>query len=206
MPNISLVIVTDGLKLDGLEKAIESAKSVIEERVIVYQGSDRNVFLRIQSMSDFSFMLTPKGNADPDRNFAYGLATKPWILALDDDEYLTSETVSFISMITLSSADVVWFNFKNLVDGVDIVDILGEDPHPRLWRNAQGLIVWPVQAHTYPQINSPKQIFTKKQIVHDRTFKQIEARHKDRGRAIDQQNLELEMRFINAVKQKLGKK
>lgn len=204
--NISLVIVTDGARLDNLSRTIKSAKDVIAETVIVYQGSDNSVFKKIEEMADYAYKTTPKGNADHDRNFAYGLATSDWILALDDDEYLTPETAKFITRIVRSNAEVVWFEFLNLVDGVDIKDILGEDPHPRLWRRKEGLIVWPDKAHTFPQINTPMQYFSEKyKIVHDRKFDELYARHQKRVPSMDQQNVDLERRFIDALKRKLGK-
>lgn len=203
---ISLVVVTDGAQLKRLEKAIESARPVVSEVVVVYQGSDDETYQEIARLSDFSFMASTKGNADPDRNFAYGLVSGQWILALDDDEWIPPETQKFISRIVKSNVDVVWFNFKNLVDGVDIHEVLGDDPHPRLWRKVDGLLVWPMQAHTFPQINSPKQIFTKNQIVHDRGFDELVARHEKRTKQMDQPNIELEKNFIAAVKRILRKK
>lgn len=204
--NISLVIVTDGARLENLSRTIKSAKPIISETVILYQGNDNAVFSKIEEMADYAVKTTPKGNADHDRNFAYGLASGDWILALDDDEYLPPETCKFISRIVRSSAEVVWMEFLNLVDGVNVADILGEDPHPRLWRRKEGLIVWPDKAHTFPQINSPLQYFSKTyKIVHDRKFDELYARHLKRMPTMDQQNVDLERRFIDALKRKLGK-
>jgi len=204
--NISLVVVTDGTRLENLRRAVDSAKDLTQETVIVYQGNDTKAYEEIRKMSSFSVMTTPKGNADFDRNYAYGLATGEWVLSLDDDEHIPAETIKFIKRIINSKVDVVWFEFRNLVDGVDIVDILGPDPHPRLWRRRDGLIFWPDKAHTFPQINSPMQYFTKKPIIHDRKFDELFERHQKRVPSMDPQNVELETRFINALKTKLGKK
>jgi glycosyltransferase involved in cell wall biosynthesis len=199
------VIVTDGKHLDNLRRAIDSCQHVPSETLIVYQGTDAEVYGAIQGLSTFSIQVSPKGNADPDRNLAYGLASGDFILALDDDEYVTKETLAFISRIMMSNADVVWFNFKNLVDGVDIKRILGDDPHPRFWRRRDGLIEWPSRAHTYPKINSPNQIITSVEIVHDRKFDELNERHEKRIKA-DPSAVELEGKFIAALKQLLGKK
>lgn len=203
---ISLVIVTDGAHLDNLRRTIGSVRDIINEIVIIYQGKDADIYRQLQGISDFSVMTTPKGNADPDRNFAYGLATGDWVLALDDDEYVEDETKKYIMTVIGSRADVVWFNFKNLVDGVDIKDILGPDPHPRLWKRMDGIINWPSQAHTYPQIASPNQVFTEHPIVHDRKYEELYERHLKRAKMMDNPNVELEKRFIEALKHKLGKK
>lgn len=201
---ISLVTITDGNNLDSLKRMLDSVK-IATEIVIIYQGSDTDTYNQMSSLSDFCFKVTYKGNADLDRNFAYTLVTKPWILALDDDEWLPEETVKFISRICLSEADVVWFHFKNLVDSVDIKEILGDDPHPRLWRKMDGLISWPSQAHTHPQINSQKVYFTKKQIIHDRRYEDIVNRHELRKKMLDQLNVQREESFVQALNKVLKK-
>jgi hypothetical protein len=206
MPTVSLVCVSDCTKFASFERMVNSARPVISEVILLGQTRNAKTFREFAALADFAEQVTPKGNADPDRDYAYSLATKDWILALDDDEHLPSDTVDYIGRIILSKADCVWFNFQNLVDGVDIHDILGDDPHPRLWRRAPGLIQWPPQAHTFPQINSPRQIFTKNTVIHDRKFEDLEARQNARGEVIDPQMRELQMRFLAAVKQKLGKK
>jgi glycosyltransferase involved in cell wall biosynthesis len=203
---LSLVIVTDGARLDNLARTLESVKDLTQETIIVYQGTDIPIFKKISEMCSYSVMTTPKGNADPDRNYAYGLATGDWILALDDDEYPTDDAKKLISRVMKSEAEVVWFKFLNLVDGVDIESTLGEDPHPRMWRRKANVIVWPDRAHTFPQINTPLQYFTSQKIVHDRKFDELNERHLKRVPSMDPQMIQLEKNFINALKQKLGKK
>ena len=202
---ISLVCVSDCANLTNLKRMVDSARPIISDAVLVAQTKDTKSFREASALFDFSEQVTPKGNADPDRNYAYTLGRGDWILALDDDEWLPEETQQYIMRIVNARVDVVTFDFRNLVDGVDINDILGPDPHPRLWRHMQGLINWPSQAHTFPQIASPRQVFTKNVIVHDRAFADLEARQKSRGSVIDPQMRDLQNRFLNAVKQKLGK-
>lgn len=201
---ISLVCVTDGTKIPSLQRMLDSVKGLATEVVLVYQGSDEEVYAKLQSLSDFCWKTTAKGNADPDRNFAYSLATQQWVLSMDDDEWLPEDTRQFIGRIIMSKSDVIWFKFKNLINGVDMKEILGDDPHPRLWRRMEGLIQWPTQAHQFPQIASPNQFFTANPFMHDRQFEDILKRHEARVKVIDPQNQELEKRFIAAVKSKLG--
>ena len=203
---ISLVIVTDGTRLDNLRRCISSCKNITQETVVVYQGKDQKILDEIDKWSDFAIMSTPKGNADPDRNFAWGLANNEWVLMLDDDEYVPEQTAKFIHRIIKSRAEVVWFEFQNLVDGVDIEEILGPDPHPRLWRKKEGVINWPEKAHTFPNIPTPLQYFTKKKIIHERKFDELFQRHLQRIPQMDQAGVDLERRFIDALKKKLGKK
>lgn len=202
---ISLVVVTDCRDRDSLQRTVDSVKDIVTEVVIVYQGNDPEKEKFCSSLAHLCMRSTYKGNADPDRNWAYTLATQDWILALDDDEWVPKESIRFIARIILSPAEVVWFHFNNLVDGVSIKDILGDDPHPRMWRNKPNLIAWPPEAHAFPQINTPNQVFTKNQIVHERTFALLEERHKSRGAVVAPQARELESRFLAAVKNKLGK-
>lgn len=205
--NISLVVVTDGTRLDSLRRAVDSAKPIVKETVIVYQGYDDAVLAELNKLSDFCVSVSYKGNADPDRNYAYTLVSQDWVLALDDDEYLPAETQEFVARIVNSPVDVVWFNFDNRIDGVDMSDILGPDPHPRLWRKRDGLIAWPDRAHTFPQINSELQYFSSDcKIVHDRKYEDVLSRHESRVTAIDPQMADVERRFITAVKSKLGRK
>lgn len=204
--DISLVIVTDGAHLDNLSRAINSVSDIVEEKVLVYQGRDKDVYAKIAQMADFSTMLSYKGNADPDRNFAYSLPGKSWILSLDDDEWVPYDTKKEMARLLFSKADVIWFKFENKIDGVDMSEILGDDPHPRLWRKRDMLINWPAQAHTYPQIASSMQYFSLAPIVHDRAFVDVERRHSVRGRNIDPRQQEVEHNFMEAVKKKLGKK
>lgn len=201
-----MITITDGTRLDNLKRMLASTKELVQETIIIYQGRDENVRGEIASLCDVCIKTTPKGNADPDRQWAYSLSSCDWILALDDDEYLTDETRAFIARITKSEAQVVWFEFKNLVDGVDIRSILGADPHPRLWRRIDNIIQWSPQAHAFPNINTELQYFTKIPIIHDRKYDDLVARHEKRGRVIDPQNQDLEKRFLQAVKNLLGKK
>lgn len=204
---ISLVVITDGARLDSLQRTIDSAKPIVQEVIIVYQGKDESILEKIKAISTFAVMVKPKGNADPDRNYAYDLATGDWILSLDDDEILPKETAKLITRLVYSKVDVVWFRFQNLVDGVDIADILGPDPHPRLWRRRQGLILWPDRAHTFPQINSENHYISNDfPIIHDRKYEDVIKRHSVRGRVIDPQMQAVEQQFLTALKNKLGKK
>lgn len=206
MPNISLVCVSDCRNLPNLERMLVSAHPIIFEAVLVAQTKDKKAFEEASKSFAFSVQTLPKGNADPDRDYAYSLAKGDWILAMDDDEWLPSETIDYIARVVNSKADCFWFDFKNLVDGVDIKDILGPDPHPRLWRKQPGLIQWPPQAHTFPNINTTRQVFTQKVFVHDRTFADLKMRQESRGMAIDPRMRDLQNRFLAAVEAKLGKK
>lgn len=206
--NISLVVVTSGEKIRQLARTLSSVESIVREKLILYQGDDPKVMSQIQELlkpDDHLFTSRYKGNADIDRNYAYQNAGSEWILALDDDEFVPTETLAFIGRIIHSDAEVVWFNFRNLVDNVNIKDILGDDPHPRLWRNRNPqLIDWPAQAHTYPRINTPLQYYSSHQIIHTRTFDEIKARHESRKLAVSPEARQREEQFIEAVKRKLS--
>ena len=72
---------------DLCERAINSVKSIIDEVVIVDQGSSASDSEKLKSLADVYLKTTNKGNADYDRQYCYALATKDYILALDADEF-----------------------------------------------------------------------------------------------------------------------
>lgn len=185
----------------GTKKAIESAESICSKIAIVDQGSNSRNTKHLKKMADWYIRRTCKGYADPDRQGLYNLVPPGWILALDSDEYLSKELKAKILEMVEWPYDVFWFRFINLVDGKDIKVLLGDDFHPRLFK--KGTVVWPARAHTFPEIRSPKQYFCNLPIIHNRTLRAIEATHKNRKRVLDQQNVTLEVQFIDKLKQLL---
>jgi len=199
---------------DLCERAITSVRSIIDEVVIVDQGSSASDSERLKALADVYLRTTNKGNADYDRQYCYALATKDYILALDADECFEQSELDKLPQVFEYDFHVAWFLFKNLVVHedleVNIKDILGgDDPHPRLWKREidfqgkrQMPVMWPQQAHKFPAILSEKQIFLDIFVKHRRELKSIIATHLHRGKAIDPQAQALEKNFVRAV---LGK-
>jgi len=199
------MVVRNGEKT--LSKVFRSVKRIVDEIVIMDQDSDDGTEKVCREWNAYYHKTTRKGLADIDRQAVYNIATGDLVLALDDDEAPDKKLIAYINGVkhTKLKYDVHWFRFKNMVDGVDIHSILGDDWHPRLWvRNdsAKPVIVWPKIAHTFPQINTHKQIFcTKGQIIHTRSLAKIRKVTQDRGRAIDPENQQREAQFLQRTEQ-----
>lgn len=204
------MVVRNGEKT--LPQIFNAVKSVVDEICIMDQDSDDLTKKVCEEWGAYYHWSTRKNLADIDRQTIYNIATGDIVLALDDDEFPDKKCIQFINRVKRGDRrhDVYWFRFKNLVDGVDIHPVLGDDWHPRLWVRSDDrppVIVWPHQAHTFPQINTPKQLFcTKGFIEHRRTLAKIRKVTEDRGKAIDPQNRERERQFLIAVEQLVGAK
>lgn len=202
---------------DLCEKAIKSVQSICDEIVIVDQGSLASESEKLKSLASNYIKTTNKGNADFDRQYCYALATKDYILALDADEYFEEEQLNKIQNIFKYDFEINWFIFKNLVYTntekgeveVNIKDILGDDPHPRLWKreiNHQGKpampLMWPHEAHQFPAMISDKQIFSDIYVTHRRCLSNIIKTHLKRGQVISPEMQHLEKNFVRTLLQK----
>src|SRR3990167_2909886 len=96
--SISLCIVVFN-QSELAKKAIDSVKSIVDEIVIVDQGSDPEHSVYYKEIADFYSLTTNKGNADYDRQFCYSLPSKEYILALDADEFLTEENLEKLKQL-----------------------------------------------------------------------------------------------------------
>lgn len=202
MAKITLCMIVHG-QVDRVEKAIESVGKVCDQIAIVDQGSKEEDANRLCKLADLYFYRLRKGYADPDRAFLYEIVPSEWILALDADEELSLPLQERIPDLITLSCDVFWFRFENKVDGIDIRDLLGDDYHPRLWR--KGALSWPDRAHTYPQIHSQRQYFCSYPILHHRTYEEIVQSHRKRRSAIDENAVQIEEKFLEQLRRKLGK-
>ena len=154
----------------------------------------------------FTLYTSIKGFADLDRNIVSRVINNAFILSLDSDEKLSDDLLDNWDKILgylNRGAQVVFFKFKNLVDGVDISDILGDDWHPRLWLS--GHVIWPNEAHKYPELRSEMKVFIKWPILHIRTYDDVIRTHNERINIIDPNAAQMERNFINTLKKKLGK-
>lgn len=202
---------------DGVEKAINSVRSIVDEIVIVDQDSDKIHSDKFKSFADIYQRTTNKGNADPDRMFCYSLATKDYILALDSDEYITEENLKlFISLVEkYDKLDVCWMLFSNIIEyngtKINLKEILGEDPHPRFWKkiiNIDGQqvppVIWRNEAHVHPIINTGNVVYGELYVNHERKLVDVIKRHLHRGKNIHPQAQAMEKQFINTLLLKFG--
>jgi len=186
-----------------LRRAIQSAKDLVNEIVIVDQSSTDRTFEIAKELGDIVVRKRLKGNADPDREYCATLARGEWILFLDADEYLSPRLKSKIPKIAKNGfLDVFWIRFENFVDGVNIKEILGDDFHPRLYK--KGAVVWLPEAHVYPKIRSPLQGWVMEPIIHDRKMVRVKEIHKLRGQFISPDKRRVEQEFLKRVEALVG--
>lgn len=201
---------------DLVERAIESVKDIVDEIVIVDQGSDPEHSKKLKALANVYDKTTNKGNADYDRQYCYALATKDLILAMDADEIVPPETkVALATHIKDWEFDVCWFLFQNIVTinqrEMDLQDMLGVDPHPRLWKrvidgpNGQKIspVIWPTEAHQMPQIPTPFQFFSGSKFLHKRRLEDLITTHLHRRHNISEQAVGVERNFLRGVMNKL---
>jgi glycosyltransferase involved in cell wall biosynthesis len=202
-----------------LTRAIESVSSIVDEIVIVDQGSTEKLIsdklLQESKIPIVYHRTTCKGNADYDRMFCYSLASKEFLLAMDADEVVPPKTIAEIEKLFKYEFDVMWFLFDNSIYfndiKVDIKDMIGEDPHPRLWRKnislngiLQSPIVWKFEAHQMPDIRTDKIVFNDEKFIHNRALVDVVRTHLNRGRNISQNGQQMEKQFIKGLLVKFG--
>ena len=179
---------------DGIRRAVESAREICSEVIIIDQSDDDCSLKIAKEVADIVIRREPVGNADPYRQWAYSLAHNPWVLSLDADEYLVQKN-SLLETIKKYPVDIIWFRFRNIVDDYDIEEVLPNDWHPRLFK--PNLIKWPPQLHTFPQLESPFIGFSKSAyIVHDRSYEKLKKAHAARAHLLDERSRLLEKKFL----------
>jgi len=184
---------------DGrLRKLIENHKDVVSEVIVVDQYSTDGTYEEALELADFVVQRRHKGTADPDRNYAFSLASKDYVLYLDDDECLTDEAKVLLPSIVETNADAFWFKRDNYVDGVDIREITGEDPQCRLFK--RGAVKFPSRIHKYPEPAMDIRVFHLDcAIRHDRGFDQMVKANRSREVIADKDEKKLQDDFINKV-------
>lgn len=211
LPKISLCMVVYNTS-NEVKHIIDFLKEhqLISQVVLVDQGSTEEHQKRFKEISDIYILTTNKGNADYDRQFCYSLSNGEFILAMDSDEWILEEDIQKIKNLFKYNFDVAWLKFKNRVTYdtqiVELDDLLGIDPHPRLWRKMvsiggqpQPTMMWTSEAHQFPQILSEKQIFAEIEFQHNRLLVNVIKTHLRRGRNISPQAQENEKQFLRAL-------
>jgi len=205
---ISLCITTRNSE-GRLKTLIERCRPFVSEVLVVDQKSTDGTAEDAKELADVFCSRRCKGAADPDRNWLFGLVSNPWILYLDDDEYLSDELIEILPDLLKDRVDVYWLKTRNLVDQVDIKKILGDDPHPRLFK--KGSLSYQDQKtqldHTYPiPANNVNVAFLDYYMVHDRTMEKLVKSNKARNRVATDQQKQMQNDFIKQVEQILKEK
>ncbi len=200
---------------DLAKRAVDSVRDIVDEIVIVDQGSDDVHSHVLESLADTYIKVSNKGNADFDRQYCYSLARKEFILALDADEFITPENLELIKTIFKYNFELVWFRFTNKVvhddKEINLEKFLNDDPHPRLWKttiqkNGQVIspIIWTAEAHKFPQILTDRIIYSEAKVDHIRQLRDILKTHLHRGKNISPEAQQVEKNFIRTVLNEFG--
>ena len=194
---ITLCIITRNSQ-DRIANVINRHKPFVSEIIVVNQSSDDKTAERAEEVGALVVTRRTKGTSDPDRNWTFSLAKNPWVLYLDDDEYLDVKDFKELENILASGVDVVWFNRTNLVDGRDVFEILGDDVQCRLFK--QGAVIWPDEIHSYPKpANGVTTLFSNIRIVHERTLEGLKKANRVRNPIASPQQIENQENFIRQV-------
>lgn len=184
-------------------------RDVVDEILVIDQSSTDNTKEEAEKYADRVITRRCKGASDPDRNWLYAQARNPWVLYLDDDEYLDHNLIKNLpKLLDQDKIHIYWLKHKNLVDGVDIKAILGDDWHPRLFR--KGSMRYLDQEtnvdHTYPQAATGTNVaYVNYFIVHDRSLEKIRKANRARNRVATKQQIDMQEGFIRSVEEFLTK-
>ena len=196
---VTLCVVTHNSE-ERIAKMLKRHKDVVDEILVVDQSSTDKTFEEASKYADQVIKKTCKGASDPDRNWLFSLARNPWVLYLDDDEFLDHNLIKVLPQLTeQDKIDIYWLKTKNLVDDVDIKEILGDDFHPRLFK--KGAVRYVDQQtnvdHTYPQAgNGTNVAYVNYYIVHNRSYDKIVKSNRARNRVATPQQIQMQESFL----------
>ncbi len=194
---ISLVVFTHNSE-NRLGHIIDKHKDHVSEIIVLDQGSTDKTLEIAKEKADFVIKRRPKGTADPDREYAYAACKEKYILSLDDDEELSDEAIEALPELVRSEVDVIWFVRENLVDGVDIYPILGEDIQCRMWK--PGSTRWKDKIHTCCDgAENALVLYSPLKVSHIRTFEGLKKANRARDAIADPQALDMQNKFIAKV-------
>jgi glycosyltransferase involved in cell wall biosynthesis len=177
---------------------VEKHRDVVAEVIIVDQYSDDGTYEEALQCADKVFRKRRKGTSDPDRNWAFALASNPYVLYLDDDECLTDEAKALLPTVLATNGDIFWVKRQNFVDGVDIKEVLGDDIQCRLFK--KGAVRFPDRIHAYPEpAQDTKVFYLDCAIRHDRTLEGLKAANKAREAVASPEAKKLQDDFVEAV-------
>lgn len=200
---ISLCVVTHNSE-GRLKKLIEHHRPYFAEIVVVDQWSTDGTWEDAQELADIAVRKRKKGFVEPERQYCVDLSTQPWVLVLDDDEEVSPELLSALPELLATGADVFWFKFKNLVEGVDIHPILGDDPHLRLFR--RGAVRWPEQMHGWPEkATQAIVLYSDLQVIHHRSWDKTVKSNKARESLAPSEVVTMQNSFLREVEKLLKK-
>lgn len=205
---ITLCVITRNSE-ERIANMLKKHREFIDEILVIDQDSTDNTKQEAEKYADLVISRRCKGASDPDRNWLFSLSKNKWVLYLDDDEYLDDELIKNLdTLIEQDKIHIYWLKERNLVNGVDIKDLLGDDPHPRLFqRGAMKYLDQQTNVdHTFPKPSEGVNVaYVNYYIVHDRTLEKIKASNRSRNKVATPQQIQMQERFIEQVEVLLAK-
>ena len=146
---ISLVVNTLNEE-ENIRRCLESARSLVDEIVIVdMESSDKTCDLARQFTNKI-FSHPKLGYVEPARNFAIEKASGEWILILDADETISSSLGSKLKEIAqMNECDYVRLPRKNLVFDKWLMHT-GWWPDYKIRFFKKGMVSWNEEIHSVP--------------------------------------------------------
>lgn len=200
---ITLVIIAHNAA-DKLKAVVEHHRPYVSEVVICDQGSTDNTYEVASEIADLVVKRRCKGYSDPDRDWAYSIGNQPYILAMDDDEFLSQEALDALPDLIGAGIEAIWFKRANFVDEINISPSFGDDPQCRLWK--RGTIFWPSQMHTFPSVKGPTAtvLFSNLWMNHYRTLEGLKKANYSRNSVAPPQIREMQDLFVQKVERYLA--
>lgn len=194
---ITLCVITHNSE-DRIKDMLLKHKDIVDETIVVVQKSTDNTLDRVRETGAVVVERRCKGTSDPDRDWLFALARNEWVLYLDDDEYVSDTLKEKLEALIEENVDIYWFKRTNLVDGVDIHSILGNDMQARLFR--KGALTYPDSIHTYPKPRREAKVaFVDYDIIHDRNFEDLKKSNRGRNVIADRDQIGMQEQFIAKV-------
>tara|TARA_R100001244_G_scaffold71052_1_gene57486 strand:- start:3545 stop:4177 length:633 start_codon:yes stop_codon:yes gene_type:complete len=194
---ITLCVITHNSE-DRIKDMLLKHKDIVDETIVVVQKSTDNTLDRARETGAVVVERRCKGTSDPDRDWLFALARNEWVLYLDDDEYISTVLEGKLEALIEENVDIYWLKRTNLVDGVDIHPILGNDMQARLFR--KGALTYPDAIHTYPKPRREAKVaFVDYDIVHDRNFEDLKKSNRGRNVIADRDQIGMQEQFIAKV-------
>jgi len=196
---ITLCIITKNSE-DRIANVINKHSEFVSETIVVNQSSEDKTAERASEAGALVVNRRTKGTSDPDRNWTFDLANYPWVLYLDDDEFLDVKDIKDVENMMNSGVDAIWLKRRNLVDGIDISSILGDDMQCRLFK--KGATIWPSSIHTYPQpAEHVCALYSDMEIVHERTLEGLKSSNRGRDAIATKEQIANQENFIKQVEE-----
>lgn len=197
LPITLVSIIHNAIKHD-LSGFIDYHRDCVSEIIIIDQGSTDGSYEVANKKADYVFKRRKKGVADPDKNWAISLGSQPYVLFLDQDERISLETKELLPKIIKSNADIAWFKRLNLVDGVDIRELTGDDIQSRFFK--RGYVEFPEKNHVH-SVGRPGAtvLYSNGVIIHTRTLDEVKSANRARNHLFDPEHVAMQEQFISKL-------